>query len=53
MTVQEVADKARRTKWAIYTAIREKRGIGLAFERRAGGWFAYAKDVEKYLKGNK
>lgn len=53
MTVQEVAEKTQRTKWAIYTAIREKRGVGLAFQRRAGGWFAYAKDVEKALRGSR
>ena len=52
MTVEEVAKKMGRTKWAIYKAIKRGSGVGRAFTRRAGdGWFAYAKDVKKFLKG--
>jgi len=52
MTVEEVAKKMGRTKWAIYKAIKRGVGVGQAFTRRAGeGWFAYAKDVRPYLKG--
>ncbi len=51
MTVEEVANKINRTKWSVYKAIKQKRGVGLIFERRAGeGWFAYANDVKRFSK---
>lgn len=51
MTVDQVAKKLNRTKWAIYKMIKDKRGVGEVFERRAGdGWFAYAKDVKRFVK---
>ena len=33
MTIQEVATKIGKTKWAIYKMIAEKRGIGVHFKR--------------------
>jgi len=51
MTVEEVAKKMGRTKWAIYKAIKRGAGVGTIFTRRAGaGWFAYAKDVKRFMK---
>lgn len=51
MTVNEVAAKINRTNKAVYQMIKEKRGVGAVFVRRAGqGWFAYAKDVQKFVK---
>ena len=51
MTVDQVANKLGRTKWAIYKAIQRRSGVGKVFERRAGdGWFAYARDVKRFVK---
>lgn len=51
MTVEEVASRINRTKWSVYKAIKQKRGVGLIFQRRAGqGWFAYSKDVNKFMR---
>ena len=52
MTVKDVAEKMGVSKWAIYKKIERKSGIGAKFFFKGqDGWFIYAKDAKKYLKG--
>lgn len=52
MTVKEVSERTGKGIWGIYRAIEDKRGIGLLFEKRKGIYFAYARDVKRWMNKN-